>query len=87
VSSATETTASCDTCREKGTAQSIVLLISVAPMIASFFMRFSLPFYTARSLRLIWNNVSKIEHQEQFLQALLTRCCDQADQIAKLIQR
>jgi hypothetical protein len=56
-------------------------------MIASFFMRFSLPFYTARSLRLIWNNVSKIEHQEQFLQALLTRCCDQADQIAKLIQR
>jgi hypothetical protein len=38
VSSATETTASCDTCIERGTAQSIVLPISVIPMIVSFFM-------------------------------------------------
>jgi hypothetical protein len=41
VSSATEATACCETCREKGTAQSMALPISVPAMIASFFMRFS----------------------------------------------
>jgi hypothetical protein len=41
VSGVTETTVSGDNCREKGTAQSIVLPMSVAPMIASFFMSFS----------------------------------------------
>ena len=40
VSSATETTVACEKCRDKGTAQSIMLPMSVVPMIASFFMRF-----------------------------------------------
>ena len=40
VSSATETTVACEKCRDKGTAQNIMLPMSVVPMIASFFMRF-----------------------------------------------
>jgi len=40
LSSATETTVACEKCRDKGTAQSIMLPMNVVPMIASFFMKF-----------------------------------------------
>jgi hypothetical protein len=55
VSNATETTVSCEKCRDRGTAQSIVLPTSVAPIIVSFFVRFS---FCGTQLTSICNSVS-----------------------------